>query len=149
LTKEAIERDELVLFVSPQHPWAERESVTKDELMEEPFITREMGSGTRDVIEESLAKEGVTKLNVAMELGNSSAIKTAVQAGLGVSILSRRAIQPQLESGIIKQVRIKDVVLDRDFYLITVSERYASPASSKFMDMLRDADASRLLPALA
>lgn len=146
LVKEPIERDELVLFVSPAHPWADRESVSKDELMEEPFITRELGSGTRDVIEETLAKEGVTKLNVTMELGNSSAIKTAVQAGLGVSILSRRAIHAQLGSGIIKQVRIKDVVLDRQFFLITVADRYASPASTKFMDILRDGSISDLLP---
>ncbi|MBE0428918.1 MAG: LysR family transcriptional regulator [Thermoleophilia bacterium] len=145
LIREPIERDELILFVSPQHPWADQGSITKEELMEEPFITREQGSGTRDVIEETLAEKGVTKLNVAMELGNSSAIKTAVQAGLGVSILSRRAIEPQLKSGIIRQVSIHEVILERDFYLITVAERYASPASTKFMEMLRDSDAYRLL----
>ncbi|MBE3068502.1 MAG: LysR family transcriptional regulator [Chloroflexi bacterium] len=148
LIKQSIERDELILFISPRHPWVGRESITKQELMEEPFITREPGSGTRDVIDATLAKAGVTKLNVAMELGNSSAIKTAVQAGLGVSILSRRAIHPQLESGIIKQVRIKDVTLERDFFLVTVAERYASPASTKFMEMLRDSDATELLPPL-
>lgn len=148
LVKEPIERDELILFVSPVHPWADRDAVSKEELMEEPFITREVGSGTREVIEETLAKEEVTKLNVVMELGNSSAIKTAVQAGLGVSILSRRAIHPQLGSGIIKQVRIKNVTLDRDFFLITVADRYASPATSKFMEMLRDNSASDLLPEL-
>lgn len=148
LIKQSIERDELILFISPRHPWVGRESITKQELMEEPFITREAGSGTRDVIDATLAKAGVTKLNVAMELGNSSAIKTAVQAELGVSILSRRAIHPQLESGIIKQVRIKDVTLERDFFLVTVAERYASPASTKFMEMLRDSDATELLPPL-
>lgn len=149
LTKEPIQRDELVLFVSPQHPWAERGSVTKEQLMQEPFITRELGSGTREVIEDSLTKAGVNRLNVAMELGNSSAIKTAVQAGLGVSILSRRAIHPLLESGIIIQVPIKDVTLGRDFFLITVAERYASPASTMFMEMLRDGNASELLPRLS
>jgi DNA-binding transcriptional LysR family regulator len=146
LTKEPIERDELILFVSPGHPWAQRDSVTKEELMEEPFITREAGSGTRDVIEETLAAKGVTKLNVGMELGNSSAIKTAVQAGLGVSILSRRAIHPQLESGIIKAVQVKELSLERDFYLVTVADRYASPASAEFKDMLRDSQSSDLLP---
>jgi DNA-binding transcriptional LysR family regulator len=149
LVKEPIERDELILFVSPQHAWASRESVTKEELMEEPFITRELGSGTREVIEEKLAEEGVIKLNVVMELGNSSAIKTAVQAGLGVSMLSRRAINAQLKTGIIKQIPIKDVSLKRDFYLITVAERYASPASTKFMEMLRDSGTTDLLPKLA
>lgn len=136
LVREPIEKDELVLIVDPRHRWAERDSVTKEELMDEPFITRELGSGTREVIEESLAREGIPKLNVGMELGNSSAIKTAVAAGLGVSILSRRAVHAQLESRMLKQIAIKDVALVRDFYLITVGERYNSPASVKFRELL-------------
>lgn len=148
LVRESIEKDELVLFVSPRHPWAERESVTKEELMQEPFITRELGSGTREVVEEKLNKQGVNKLNVVMELGNSSAISTAVEAGLGVSILSHRAVHAQLEGRLLKQVRIKDVTLKRDFYLITVADRYASPASLKFREMLEDGKATDLLPKL-
>ena len=136
LVRESIEKDELVLIVSPRHRWAEREAVTKDELMQEPFITREAGSGTRDVIEETLARQGISKLNVTMELGNSSAIKTAVAAGLGVSMLSRRAVHAQLEGRILKHVTVKDVVLKRDFYLITVGDRYSSPASVKFRELL-------------
>jgi len=136
LVREAIEKDELVLIVSPRHRWADREDVSKEELMQEPFITRELGSGTREVIEEALAREDIPKLNVAMELGNSSAITTAVAAGLGVSILSRRAVHAPLEGRILKQVAIKDVTLKRDFYLITVADRYASPASVKFRELL-------------
>ena len=150
LVREAIEHDELVLFVSPKHRWAEWDSVSKDELMEEPFITREFGSGTREVIEEALSMEGIPKLNVVMELGNSSAIKTAVAAGLGVSILSRRAVHAQLEGRILKQVAIKDVTLKRDFYLITVGDRYTSPASVKFRELLvTGAGSTGLVPELA
>ena len=118
--------------------------------MEEPFITREFGSGTREVIEEALSMEGIPKLNVVMELGNSSAIKTAVAAGLGVSILSRRAVHAQLEGRILKQVAIKDVTLKRDFYLITVGDRYTSPASVKFRELLvTGAGSTGLVPELA
>lgn len=150
LTREAVEKDRLVLFVSPDHRWANGKAVTKDELMQEPFITRELGSGTREVIEEKLKEEGVTELNVVLELGNSTAIKTAVQAGLGVSILSRRAVHPQLESRMLKQVDIQGVALEREFYMITVTDRYLSPASAKFREMLLGAADSTesLLPQL-
>ncbi len=149
LTKRSIEKDELVLFVAPDHRWAGGKLIAKEDLMEEPFITREVGSGTREVIEETLKKAGVTQLNVVLELGNSSAIKTAVEAGLGVSILSRRAVHAQLESRMLKQVRIKGVTLERDFYLITVADRYLSPASMQFKELLEHAESSKLLPELA
>ncbi|RJQ42675.1 MAG: LysR family transcriptional regulator [Gaiellales bacterium] len=146
LVKEPIERDRLVLFVSPEHRWADRESVTREELMEEPFITRELGSGTREVMEEKLKESGVDKLNVTMELGNSAAITTAVAAGLGVSILSRRVVHAQLESNMLQQVPIEGVRLEREFYLVTVADRYSSPASLKFREMLVSGDATSPLP---
>ncbi|MHB8160479.1 MAG: LysR substrate-binding domain-containing protein [Thermoleophilia bacterium] len=150
LVRDPIEKDELILIISPSHRWAEQRPVSKEELMQEPFITRELGSGTREVIEEALARQGIPKLNVVMELGNSSAIKTAVAAGLGVSILSRRAVHAQLEGRILKQATIKDVTLKRDFYLITVAERYNSPASVKFRELLVTVDGSTgLVPKLA
>lgn len=150
LVRDPIEKDELVLIISPSHRWVEQGPVSKEELMQEPFITRELGSGTREVIEEALARQGIPKLNVVMELGNSSAIKTAVAAGLGVSILSRRAVHAQLEGRILKQATIKDVTLKRDFYLITVAERYNSPASVKFRELLVTVDGSTgLVPELA
>jgi DNA-binding transcriptional LysR family regulator len=149
LTKRSIEKDELILFVAPDHRWADGKLVTKEELMEEPFITRELGSGTREVIEETLKKAGVTQLNVVLELGNSSAIKTAVEAGLGVSILSRRAVHAQLESRMLKQVSVKGVTLERDFYLISVVDRYLSPASVEFKEMLEQMESSSLLPEIS
>ncbi len=150
LVREPIEKDELILFTSPDHRWAESGSVSKQDLMKEPFITRELGSGTREVIEEKLKAGGVSELNVVMELGNSSAITTAVAAGLGVSILSRRVIQAHLESDMLKQVHIKGLSLERDFYLITVADHYLSPASERFREMLiKDGQATGLLPKLA
>lgn len=148
LTKEAVEKDDLVLFVAPDHSWANGKVVTKKDLTEEPFITRELGSGTREVVEDKLKKAGVDKLNVVLELGNSTAIKTAVQAGLGVSILSRRVVLPQLESKMLKQVRIKDVALQREFYMITAVDRYLPPAAARFKEMLHEAAGSpeSLLP---
>ncbi len=149
LIKDAIEKDELILFSSPEHRWADGGPVSREELIREPFITRELGSGTREVIEEKLRAGGVNDLNVVMELGNSSAITTAVAAGLGVSILSRRVIHAQLESGMLKQVRIQGLSLERDFYLITVADHYLSPASERFREMLiKDGQAMGLLPKL-
>lgn len=150
LVKEAIEKDELVLFAAPDHRWADEGSISKQELMKEPFITRELGSGTREVVEEKLERGGVTELNVTMELGNSSAITTAVAAGLGVSILSRRVIHAQLESGMLTQIHIDDLSLDREFFLITVADHYLSPASERFREMLvQDGKATGVLPKIS
>jgi DNA-binding transcriptional LysR family regulator len=86
--------DELVMIVPAAHEWSERSSIRAAELPAAPLLLRERGSGTRRIIEITLEKHGVSlnRLHVAMELDSSEAIKSAVEAGLGVGILSRWAI---------------------------------------------------------
>ena len=148
--RDPIEKDELILIISPSHRWAEQGTVSKEELMQEPFITRELGSGTREVIEEALARQGIPKLNVVMELGNSSAIKTAVAADLGFQYFPAVPCTRSWKAVFSSRPPSKDVTLKRDFYLITVAERYNSPASVKFRELLVTVDGSTgLVPELA
>ncbi len=92
-------RDELVLAVPAGHPWAQKKSVALSALAGEPFIIREQGSGTRRIMEERLEKAGfsLAGLNVAAVVGSSDAVRQAVKAGLGTSILSIRAPRPSSE----------------------------------------------------
>ena len=93
--------DQLVVVVPPDHPIATRVSITMEELMNYPFICREEGSGTREVIIEYLTKMGLDRngLNVCLELGSPESIKGAVEAGMGVSILSHATIAKELSLG--------------------------------------------------
>lgn len=89
--------DELVVVVAPDHPWAKRRICVED-LSGEPFVSREKGSGTREIVEHSLESTGIS-LNIQTEIGSTSGIKEAVEAGLGFSIVSRAALRLELRTG--------------------------------------------------
>lgn len=116
--------DELMLIVPAAHEWAERATVDCDELAAEPLLMRERGSGTRRIVELALEKHGIKRrsLRVAMELDSTEAIKSAVEAGLGVGFVSRWAIAKDLRLGrSFKIVEIKGLRMHRDF-LIAVAK---------------------------
>jgi DNA-binding transcriptional LysR family regulator len=100
--------DQLVAIVPPRHPLAKRHEVTVQELVTYPYISREEGSGTREVINEYFSRAGLSRddLNTVMELGSPEAIKGAVAAGMGVSILSRTAVQKDLQLGLLKAINL-------------------------------------------
>ncbi|MBW1722843.1 MAG: LysR family transcriptional regulator [Deltaproteobacteria bacterium] len=131
--------DELLLAVPAQHPWAEREEVTLEELSTEPFITREPGSGTLKFIEEYLRSVGLSSmedLNVVAALGTSTAVKEGVKSGLGVSILSSRALETDLAVGILKGLRVKGLLMTRSFYLLMDKRREPSPLCRAMVEYL-------------
>lgn len=96
--------DQLLLMVPPDHALADRQSIKISEILGMPFICREEGSGTREVIGEYLAEhcEPGSELNFALELGSPEAIKGAVEAGMGISILS--------EATVVKELKLKSLV---------------------------------------
>ena len=93
--------DELVLIVPSAHEWAERPSVRCSEIASIPLLMRERGSGTRQVVELALERRGVkgNSLQIVMELDSTEAIKSAVEAGLGVGFISRWAIAKDARLG--------------------------------------------------
>ena len=134
-------KDELVLVISKNHKWANKKSITPDELFKEPFIIREPGSGTLKIMEDYLKswdKKGIEDLNVVARLGTSTAIKEGIKANFGVSILSSKAIETEIEAGILKTVKIKGMPrMTRSFYLIRDKRRIASPLCQAMLDFLR------------
>ena len=102
LIAEPVWNDRLILVVPARHRWIKRESIDIAELLQEPFVLREKGSATRDVFESHLKENksiSLSQLNICAELGSSEAIKEAVIAGLGVSVLSSHAVERELASG--------------------------------------------------
>ena len=123
--------DSLVLVVGPDHPLARRAAVAATDLAGLPFVGREAGSGTRDVIEEALRAAGVT-LEVRHELGEPEAIKLAVRSGLGVTILSSVAVRAEVERGELAAVPIDHPGFARRFTLLHPPEGLASHAAWAF-----------------
>lgn len=131
--------DRLVLIVPKDHRFGT--SVTVQELTSEPFILRENGSGTRKFIEGILRTKKVNfaDLNVVAEMGSTSALKSAIKGKVGVSILSIRAVEEELDSGRLRVVDIDGVgEMERSFYVVTNRTRSLSPLSRLFLDFLLD-----------
>lgn len=108
--------DHMVLVVPASHEWADRE-ILPDDLKGQPLLTREYGSGSRRVIEHAFATAGLKlkDLTIAMELDSTEGLLNAVEAGLGVTIVSRWAARNQLSLGTVKLARIRGVELSRRF----------------------------------
>ena len=123
--------DELVVFAAPDSPLLEGE-VTLQRLAEAPWILREHGSGTREIVDYLLLSH-LPAFHLGMELGNSEAIKHAVRHGLGISCLSRRVVAEQLEVGSLVALKIPLPRLTRTLWRIHHRQKHISKALQRFL----------------
>ncbi len=125
--------DELVLITSTAHEWAERTSIAPADLCSVPLLMRERGSGSRRVVDAALDRLGFKRksLRIVMELDSTEAIKSAVEAGLGVGFVSRWAIAKDLRLGSTLQiVEVDGLRVLRDFQIASIAiPDSASPAA--------------------
>jgi DNA-binding transcriptional LysR family regulator len=142
LTFEKIWKDEMVLAVPKAHPWSRRKFVRLDDLRGENFIARERGSGTLDTFRQLLGrkrKPASDLLHISMELGSTEAVKEALMAGFGVSILSRISIRHELAEGSIVELPIRGMTMERDFYQVFHGRRPLHPIAQAFRGFLKSA----------
>ena len=124
--------DELVLVVPARaHRLSRRRRVRASDLANEPFISREIGSGTRDLGYDTLQTRGI-RPPVALELPSGEAILRAVEAGLGIAILSRLVVDRDARNGMVRVLAIDDLPLRRSFHLVRAADRTLSPAQAAF-----------------
>ncbi|STV81356.1 LysR family transcriptional regulator YeiE [Klebsiella pneumoniae] len=123
--------DELVVFAAPNSPLLAGE-VTLQQLAEAPWILREHGSGTREIVDYVLLSH-LPAFHLGMELGNSEAIKHAVRHGLGISCLSRRVIAEQLASGTLAELKVPLPRLTRTLWRIHHRQKHISKALQRFL----------------
>lgn len=116
--------DEMVLAVSPEHPFAKKNKVSIERILNGELILREKGSGTREIFEEKLIELGyeLSNLKPYMELGSISAIKSLVEENLGYTIISRETIKREIKSGLIKTVPIDGLIINREFNFIYLKD---------------------------
>jgi len=133
-------KDELIVVIPSAHRWAKRKEIRAEALAEEPFIFRETGSGTFQILDRYLKAAGLTGLRALRPVawfGTSTAVKEGVKGGLGISILSSRAVDTELRTGILKALRIEGLPMQRHFYLIRDNRRIASPLCQALIDFLQ------------
>jgi DNA-binding transcriptional LysR family regulator len=136
--------DELVIVVPAGHPWAARKAVPLDELRREPMVVRERGSGSREAVEHALegADLSLASLRIVGEMGSTQAVKQAVRAGVGIALISRRAVEDECRAGLLACVKVKDLKVTRAFHLVTHRERSRSPLAQAFLDFVESQAAS-------
>jgi DNA-binding transcriptional LysR family regulator len=125
--------DELIVISSPSLTRSNR--ITIKELIKFPMVLREEGSGTRRETEKILQGRGITfdNIKIAGIFGSTDAIKQAVKAGLGVSIISRFSVTGELKHGILKEIKLTDVQMRRKFYIVTHKKRTLPIAYNIFL----------------
>jgi DNA-binding transcriptional LysR family regulator len=127
--------DELVVIAGKCHPLSKETLVSADMLANADWIMREPGSGTREVFEAALAKWGGS-IHIGLELGHTEAIKKAVEAGLGVSCLSRLAVQRELDNGWLVEIATP-LDLKRSLTILLRNDGYRTKLLQAFLDMLQ------------
>jgi len=133
--------DELVLIAPTDSYWNNKKKISLEELMTQPLILREPGSGTRKTIEDRLHKKGVSleQCQAVMEVGSTRSVITAVQAGLGLSFVSRWAAKETLELGKINEIRIPELYLGRKLYLVrNIQALGGGFAATAFIEYVKD-----------
>jgi DNA-binding transcriptional LysR family regulator len=125
-------KDELVLIVPAGHEWSGLDEIKPHELMTQPFIISQEGSGTRHIIEERLGQAGVI-LKKSMEFGHTEAVKKAVESGLGVSILSKTVVKREEQLGVIKALHLVGIDLQRNFYFAYRNDKYMTNIARAFL----------------
>ena len=130
--------DELVLIVPRRHRWWAKKEVPLDELVLEPLIMREQGSGSRMGMELNLREAGINPghLLVSAEIGSTAALKLAVRSGVGVAFISRRAVVDEVAHGLLRIITVAGHTFSRIFYVVTDRKRTLSPLGKSFREFL-------------
>jgi DNA-binding transcriptional LysR family regulator len=135
------DQDDMVAITAPGDPVLSRVPLSAKELVALPFVMRERGSGTREVIEAALAKQRLA-VDPVMSLGSTEAVKNAVAARLGVAIVSRLAVELELVSGSLVAIELADLEIRRALHLVELRGKSRSPAASRFLELLARSRAS-------
>ena len=129
--------DELVVVAPAGHPLESSRSLGLKELADQPFIMREVASGSRLSFEKAARKAGA-RLKVAMELGSNGAIKHAVESGLGLAVISRYACALEFSSGRLVELDVRGFPIRRDWHIVHLRRRRLPASVRSFIDFLKD-----------
>lgn len=135
----------LVMGAHPDHPLAGKTSVRINQLSEEAFVYREPGSGTRMVMEQYLQRNQIP-IDPVMELGTNEAVKQAIMAGIGISLISRLSLTNELQLGKITILDIEGFPLKSSWHTLHRKEKKLSPVTANFIEFLQTESLAPMIP---
>ena len=137
---EKYEEDEIIAVAPSDHPMTRKKRVNLEELLKEPWIIREEGSGTQIALETALRKKGksLKQFNVVMEMGSTSSVKEGVKAKLGLAFISGRATEEEVRQGTLSRIDVEGIEpISRQIYIVSHRGRTLSPMGMEFLRFLR------------
>jgi DNA-binding transcriptional LysR family regulator len=136
LDSQVVARDRLVVVVAPGHAWARRRSVHAARLIDTPLISREEGSGTREILDRALTRlEGRGPAVPILELASTTAIKNAVADGVAPAVLSTLAVAPELEDGRLVAIAVRGLDLERRLTAVWPRGRRPDGAAARLVEL--------------
>ncbi len=128
--------EELAVIVSRSHELARSPSLPPSKLNHQTFILREQGSGTRELVEETLKRSKIS-VKTTLELGSDEAIKRAVEVGLGISMVPRRVVKEEVKKGVIRAIRLSGETPVLRYCAMHHRDKYVSNVIRAFIDMAK------------
>ena len=127
--------DELLLVVNADDRWKNRQRIRLADLLQRPIVLRESGSGSRWCLQQALLHKGhdLDELNVTLELGSNEAVKEAVLNNTGIAVLSRFAVQRELDDGRLISLKIQDFDLVRELFVVSDTRRALPRSAQTFL----------------
>jgi DNA-binding transcriptional LysR family regulator len=144
LDSRKVAADRLVAVVAPDHPWADGVRRSLEELVETgDWVLREPGSGTRSAFEAALVERAIqpSRLRVVLELPSNEAVRAAVEAGMGATVISAAVAAPSLEAGLLYHLPLN--LPERPFSVLRHRERHSSRAAEALLALIADAGGLR------
>ena len=129
-------QDEIVLVASTTHALARKLRVTLDDVADEPFVMRESGSATRRAAEECFDARGI-QVRVVMDLGSNEAVKRAAAAGLGLGVLSKFSVGPDVAAGYLTVLSVEDWKCERPLTVFYRDDTHISAVQRAFLSVLQ------------
>lgn len=138
LDEQLVARDELIAVVAPNHPWARRRKVPVEAVAATPLVTRESGSGTREAFEAALADLSLGPPTAVLELGSTSAVRSAVLDGNSPTVISRLAVAAELESGRLIEIEVTDLSITRNLRAVWPRSHALPTLAAQLLDGIAD-----------
>ncbi len=138
---EKYEEDEIIVVAPAGHPLARKKRVGLEDLLKEPWIIREEGSGTQMAVDKALRRKGKTlrAFNVVTEMGSTSSMKEGVKASLGLAFISARAAEEELNQGLLSRITVEGMEsISRQIYIVSHRGRTLSPIGMEFLRFLKE-----------
>jgi DNA-binding transcriptional LysR family regulator len=131
-------RDEVILVCPPDHRFAGK-TIALDDLRDEGLIAMQEGAGVRQVIDDELREAGtrLADLGVRLELGLQESVKSAVEAGHGVTFISRTAVERELQTGTLAEARVRGLEPSREISLVRAAGRVSTRVADAFVEFAR------------